>query len=189
MLSFFKSQSVTLLAREVRFDSSNPSNPILIEGDQKGFLIWILKRLNLMDPSFRVEVKDGNLITCAGNKNFSYMPMSLLSSYSAGFSTQKAYVVAAILLAIVAIGSFFVSMDLGVFGLILSVLYAGISYLLMWLYRRSGALTFQMNLYNREGGVTIRIQSGLTGIKLDKELLDKAIDAAAVAAKGSTHFK
>jgi len=189
MLSIFKSTSVTLLARDVKFDSSNPQNPIVIEGDRKGFIIWVLKLLRLVDPSFRLEVKDDKIFTCTGKKHYTYMPVSLLSSYSVGFSTKKYLIVLALISAvftvIALVGAF--SEGDGIWAVFF--LLGGISFILYRLYKRSGALSVSMNLYNGEGSVNIRIQSGLTGIKLDKELVQQALDASAIAAKNSTHFK
>ena len=103
MFSFLKSTTVTLLAREAKFDASNPQNPIVIEGDRKGFLIWILKKLRLVDPSFRIEVQDNLIVTCAGKKQYSYLPASLLSGYSVGYSTKKIFIVIALIFALVSI--------------------------------------------------------------------------------------
>ena len=167
MFSFLKMRSVTLLAREVRFSPEDASNPIYIEGDKSGFLAWLLKTLKLSDPSFKLEVKDGQIITCQGGKDYTYLPMSLVSSYSAGFTMAK------ILLVL----------------MVLSIPTIVLPFLFYWLYKRSGALTFSMGLYNGEGNVTIRIQSGLTGLKLDKDMLHNALEAAATAAKASDYFK
>lgn len=187
MFSFLKSTNVTLLAREAKFDASNPQNPIVIEGDRKGFLIWVLKRLRLVDPSFRIEVKDNLIVTCAGKKQYNYLPSSLLSSYSVGYSTQKIYLVGSLILAFMSVLSLLIV--IGEFEFIVTtLLLGGLAFLFYWLYKRSGALSLSMNLYNGEGAVNIRIQSGLTGIKLDKELMEKAIDAAATASKKSTYF-
>ena len=190
MLSIFKSTTVTLLAREAKFDASNPQNPIVIEGDRKGFIIWVLKLLRLVDPSFRLEVKDDKIFTCTGKKHYTYMPVSLLSSYSVGFSTKKYLIVLALISALPAVIFLVISIAEPDEGFLLaSLLLGGMSFILYRLYKRSGALTVSMNLYNGEGSVNIRIQSGLTGIKLDKELVQQALDASAIAAKNSTHFK
>lgn len=167
MFSIFKMRSVTLLAREVRFSPENASNPIFIEGDKTGFIPWLLKILKLSDPSFKLEVKDGRLVTCQGGKKFTYLPMSLLSSYSAGFTTSKILLVF----------------------MVLSIPTIVLPFLFYWLYKRSGAMTISMGLYNGEGNVTIRIQSGLTGLKLDKDMLYNALEAAATASKPSEYFK
>ena len=73
--------------------------------------------------------------------------------------------------------------------MVLSIPTIVLPFLFYWLYKRSGALTFSMGLYNGEGNVTIRIQSGLTGLKLDKDMLHNALEAAATAAKASDYFK
>ena len=190
MFSFLKSTTVTLLAREAKFDASNTQNPIVIEGDRKGFLIWILKKLRLVDPSFRLEVKDNLIVTCAGKKKYDYLPTSLLSGYSVGFSMKKLMIVIAIILGGVAIVVFLAALVDGAFGPAFFALLipGGLAALFYWLYKRSGALTVSLKLYNGEGTVNIRIQSGLTGLKLDKALMEQAIDAASTASKTSTYF-
>jgi len=72
--------------------------------------------------------------------------------------------------------------------IVVALLIGGLAYMFYWLYKRSGALSLSLNLYNGEGAVNIRIQSGLTGIKLEKELMEQAIDAARTASKKSTYF-
>ena len=190
MFSFLKSTTVTLLAREAKFDASNPQNPIVIEGDRKGFLIWILKKLRLVDPSFRIEVQDNLIVTCAGKKQYSYLPASLLSSYSVGYSTKKIFIVIALIFALVSIFELLTASSAWQWevNLMLTVFFGGFAFLFYWLYKRSGALSLTMNLYNGEGAINIRIQSGLTGLKLDKALMEQAIEAAATASKKSTYF-
>ena len=197
MFSFLQSTTVTLLAREVQFDASNPQNPIVIEGDRKGFFVWVMKKLRLIDPSFRLEVKDNLIVTRAGKKKYQYLPTSLLSGYSVGFSMKKLLIVNAMLIAAVgllaSVSSFAELYRYDAFEAIKAALVSlivpgGLAALFYWLYKRSGALTFSLKLYNGEGTVNIRIQSGLTGLKLDKELLEQAIDAAATASKKSTYF-
>ena len=190
MFSFLQSTTVTLLAREAQFDASNPQNPIVIEGDRKGFFIWVLKKLRLVDPSFRLEVKDNLIVTCAGQKKYDYLPTSLLSGYSVGFSMKKLLIVIAMILGVFAV---FISLAALVDGAIVQafvilLVLGGLAALFYWLYKRSGALTVSLKLYNGEGTVNIRIQSGLTGLKLDKEMLEQAIDAAATVSKKSTYF-
>ena len=190
MFSFLKSTTVTLLAREATFDASNPQNPIVIEGDRRGFLIWILKKLRLVDPSFRLEVKDNLIVTCAGKKKYDYLPTSLLSGYSVGFSMKKLMIVIAIILGVGTVVFSLAALFDGAFGPAFFILLipGGLAALFYWLYKRSGALTVSLKLYNGEGTVNIRIQSGLTGLKLDKALMEQAIDAAATASKKSTYF-
>ena len=191
MFSFLKSTTVTLLAREAKFDASNPQNPIVIEGDRKGFLIWILKKLRLVDPSFRIEVQDNLIVTCAGKKQYSYLPASLLSGYSVGYSTKKMFIVIALIFALLSLQqlmSAFADSWYRTEHIVFSLLMGGLAFLLFWLYKRSGALSLTMNLYNGEGAINIRIQSGLTGLKLDKALMEQAIEAAATASKKSTYF-
>jgi hypothetical protein len=190
-MSIFKSQTVTLLAREITFDSANTSTPIIIEGDRKGVIIWILKKLGLIDPSYRVEVKNGNLITCAGKSQYTYLPLSLLSSYSAGFAKKKLYVVVAILFCIC---SFILLMMIMWHGFesepfLVTIILGLLGGLFFWLYKRSGVFNFKMSLYNGEGAVTIRLKSGLTGASLDADIIQKALDATATAAKSSQYFK
>ena len=190
MFSFLQSTTVTLLAREAQFDASNPQNPIVIEGDRKGFFIWVLKKLRLVDPSFRLEVKDNLIVTCAGKKKYDYLPTSLLSGYSVGFSMKKLLIVIAMILGVFAVFTSLAALVDGaiVQAFVILLVPGGLAALFYWLYKRSGALTISLKLYNGEGTVNIRIQSGLTGLKLDKELLEQAIDAAATASKKSTYF-
>jgi len=187
MFSFLKSTNVTLLAREVKFDASNLQNPIVIEGDRKGFFIWVLKKLRLVDPSFRLEVKDNLIVTCAGKKQYNYSPASLLSGYSVGYGTNKIFIVISFFLALMSIFQLLLSFNQSAF-IVVALLIGGLAYMFYWLYKRSGALSLSLNLYNGEGAVNIRIQSGLTGIKLEKELMEQAIDAARTASKKSTYF-
>jgi hypothetical protein len=189
-MSIFKSQTVTLLARDINFDPTNTSNPIIIEGDRQGFFMWILKNFGLADPSYRVEVKNGNLITCAGKKQYTYLPLSLLSSYSAGFAKKKLYMVLALLFGIVTVLYFLVLLLNNDLEWILGPIIIGsIGGLFFWLYKRSGVFNFKMSLYNGEGAVTIRLKSGLTGASLDADIIQKALDATATAAKSSQYFK
>ena len=190
MFLFLKSTTVTLLAREAKFDASNPQNPIVIEGDRKGFFIWILKLLRLVDPSFRLEVKDNLIVTCAGKKKYNYLPTSLMSGYSVGFSMKKLLIVIAIILGVGAVVVCLAALADGAFGpAFFSLLVpGGLAAFFYWLYKRSGALTVSLKLYNGEGSVNIRIQSGLTGLKLDKELMEQAIEAVAKASKKSAYF-
>jgi hypothetical protein len=189
-MSIFKSQTVTLLAREITFDSANTSTPIIIEGDRKGFFIWILKKLGIADPSYRVEVKNGNLITCAGKSHYTYLPLSLLSSYSAGFAKKKLYMVLAFLFGIVTV-LYFLTLLLNndLEWIPIPIIIGLIGWLFLWLYKRSGVFNFKMSLYNGEGAVTIRLKSGLTGTTLDADIIQKALDATATAAKSSQYFK
>jgi len=190
-MSIFKSQTVTLLAREITFDSANTSTPIIIEGDRKGFFIWILSKLGLMDPSYRVEVKNGNLITCAGKSQYTYLPLSLLSSYSAGFAKKKLPLVLASLFGIVSLILLLISFDEGLEDGLGATLFCFVFLvgLCLWLYKRSGVFNFKMSLYNGEGAVTIRLKSGLTGTKINADIIQKALDATATAAKSSQYFK
>lgn len=185
-----KKSSVTLLARQVIFDSSNEQNPILIEGDRKGFVVWVLKKLHLADPSFRLEVQGGVIETCSGKKEFTFLPLSLLSSYSVGYSTKKRLIVQAITFALAFVLLLLLSIEEheGVFYLMTFL--SGISSVLSyWLYKRSGAFQLTMNLYNGEGAVAIRVASGITGNKLEGDVLQKAIDATKIASSNSSHFR
>lgn len=188
--SLFNQTTVNVLAREAKFDPANAQNPIIIEGDKKGFIPWLLKLIGLSDPSYRLEVIDDKIITCEGKKSYDYLPCSLISGYSVGFKNNKGYLVACLTLLFSSFMSFIAGLGDGEFlsGLGLAVILGALAGLFYWLYKRSGAFTFSIKCYNGEGLRTIRMVSGFTGLKLDKSMITQAAEATALAAKKSNYF-
>jgi hypothetical protein len=160
----------TLLARNIVINENpaNGENYLLVEGDEVGFLNWLLKILGLKDPSVKFSINDNYITTVNGGKLFTVSPTSQIYGFSSGFSKDKNLLILAILF---------------IWTIILPIIF-------YFLYTRSGAMVVTVNCFKDGVGQSIRVKEGLTGKKLDKSDFEGVYNAIKnVSATNSTFYK
>ena len=86
-----KTKTITLLAREVRINENPASGEdfMYIEGDQVGFVNWLLKTLGLKDPSVSFSISDRFITRVEAKKQYAVIPTSEIHNINAGFAKNK----------------------------------------------------------------------------------------------------
>jgi hypothetical protein len=186
-----KTKTITLLAREVRINENPASGEdfMYIEGDQVGFMNWLLKLLGLKDPSVSFSISDRFITRVEGKKQYAIIPTSEIHNINAGFAKNKQLLVRAGICALVGFialigglaerkgGPFFM----------LFALMAILAVVFIWLYGRSGGLNVGVSTFNGDGD-TIIVKSGLTGYKLEKDDFEKTFHAMKNAASNNSKY-
>jgi len=187
-----KSKTITLLAREVRINENPASGEdfMYIEGDQVGFVNWLLKLLGLKDPSVSFSISDRFITRVEGKKQYAIIPTSEIHNINAGFAKNKQLLIRAGVCAL--LGFAFLIMGVtarrggaplfGVFALC-----AVLTIVWIWLYGRSGGLNVSVSTFNGNGD-TIIVKSGLTGYKLEKNDFEKTFHAVKNAASNNSKY-
>ena len=170
ILSIFKQGGnlPVVLARkfEVTDDFNSKDKPLLlIEGDKKGFIPWLLKKLGISDPSTTLRIEHDSIVTTEGGKSFSLLPIRDLHGLKVGYSNDKKYLFLAIITCWTIIGLF----------------------LFLWLYSRSGALEVSGNTSNN-ATFGLRLVSGLSGTKITKDDMFKALENLKKASEQSSRY-
>lgn len=185
---FGKSNQATILAREVRINE-NPSvgeSYIYIEGDQIGFLNWLLKLLGLKDPSIVFSISEDYVTRIEGKKSYSIIPTSEIHNINSGFSKNKNYLLLALGTAFSALTSLILAVEEGEFAP-LFVLMALLTALFLWLYKRSGGLIVGVTTFNGLGEF-VAVQSGMTGYKLEKDDFEKVFRSVKNAVRSNSKY-
>jgi hypothetical protein len=185
---FGKSNQATILAREVRINE-NPSvgeSYIYIEGDQIGFLNWLLKLLGLKDPSIVFSISEDYVTRIEGKKSYSIIPTSEIHNINSGFSKNKNYLLLALGTAFSALTSLILAVEEGEF-IPLFVLMALLTALFLWLYKRSGGLIVGVTTFNGLGEL-VAVQSGMTGYKLEKDDFEKVFRSVKNAVRSNSKY-
>jgi hypothetical protein len=185
---FGKSNQATILAREVRINE-NPSvgeSYIYIEGDQIGFLNWLLKLLGLKDPSIVFSISEDYVTRIEGKKSYSIIPTSEIHNINSGFSKNKNYLLLALGTAFSALTSLILAVEEGEF-IPLFVLMALLTALFLWLYKRSGGLIVGVTTFNGLGEF-VAVQSGMTGYKLEKDDFEKVFRSVKNAVRSNSKY-
>ena len=183
-----KSKTITLLAREVKINE-NPSsgeNFMYIEGDEVGFVNWLLKTLGLKDPSVSFSISDRFITRVEGKKQYSIIPTSEVHNINAGFAKNKKLLLLAGLFSLLALVVLFIAIDEeeGFFMVIFPILFTLVC---IWLYGRSGGLNIGVSTFNGNGD-NIIVKSGLTGYKLEKDDFEKTFHAIKNAASNNSKY-
>ena len=183
-----KSKTITLLAREVKINE-NPSsgeNFMYIEGDEVGFVNWLLKTLGLKDPSVSFSISDRFITRVEGKKQYSIIPTSEVHNINAGFAKNKKLLLLAGLFSLLALVVLFIAIDEeeGFFMVIFPILFTLVC---IWLYGRSGGLNIGVSTFNGNGD-NIIVKSGLTGYKLEKDDFEKTFHAVKNAASNNSKY-
>jgi hypothetical protein len=183
-----KSKTITLLAREVKINE-NPSsgeNFMYIEGDEVGFVNWLLKTLGLKDPSVSFSISDRFITRVEGKKQYSIIPTSEVHNINAGFAKNKKLLLLAGLFSLLALVVLFIAIDEeeGFFMVIFPILFTLVC---IWLYGRSGGLNISVSTFNGNGD-NIIVKSGLTGYKLEKNDFEKTFHAVKNAASNNSKY-
>jgi len=187
-----KAKTITLLAREVKINENPTSGEdfMHIEGDEIGFINWLLKTLGLKDPSVSFSISDRFITRVEGKKQFSIIPTSEIHNINAGFAKNKQLLLRAGIFALLS----FAFLIMGVtarrggtpqFGLF--ALFAILTIVYIWLYGRSGGLNVGVSTFNGDGD-TIIVKSGLTGYKLEKNDFEKTFHAVKNAASNNSKY-
>lgn len=186
-----KTKTITLLAREVRINENpNPGEDFMyIEGDQVGFINWLLKLIGLKDPSVSFSISDCFITRVEGKKQYSIIPTSEIHNINAGFAKNKQLLVRAGICALIG----FVALIGGVASrkgapfFMLFAFMAVLTIVWIWLYGRSGGLNVGVSTFNGDGD-TIIVKSGLTGYKLEKNDFEKTFHAVKNAASNNSKY-
>ena len=186
-----KTKTITLLAREVRINENpNPGEDFMyIEGDQVGFVNWLLKLIGLKDPSVSFSISDRFITRVEGKKQYAIIPTSEIHNINAGFAKNKQLLVRAGICALIG----FVALIAGVAArkgtpfFMLFAFMAVLTIVWIWLYGRSGGLNVSVSTFNGDGD-TIIVKSGLTGYKLEKNDFEKTFHAVKNAASNNSKY-
>lgn len=186
-----KTKTITLLAREVKINENPMSGEdfMYIEGDQVGFINWLLKLIGLKDPSVSFSISDRFITRVEGKKQYSIIPTSEIHNISAGFAKNKQLLVRAGIFALVG----FICLILGLVErkggpfFMMFALMAVLTIVFIWLYGRSGGLNVGVSTFNGDGD-TIIVKSGLTGYKLEKNDFEKTFHAVKNAASNNSKY-
>ncbi|MBM3430249.1 MAG: hypothetical protein FJX99_04615 [Bacteroidetes bacterium] len=158
----------TLIARQIDINP-NPSSGqdyLYVEGDQVGFMNWLLKLLGLKDPSIRISINDSFITRVEEGKFYTVSPTSGIYGFSSGFSKDKKLLILAILL---------------IWTIIPPII-------LFILYTRSGAMTASVSCFKDGFGTSIRIKSGLTGKQLQKSDFEDVFNALKNVTSNNSQF-
>ena len=190
---FNKVKTTNLLAREIKMDE-NPTgeDPYLyVEGDETGFVNWILKKLGLKDPSVSLSISDKYITLVTGKKHFSITPTAQIHNFDTGFAKDKSLLIKAIFSYVGGLGLPIIDKLFGFRGdttlIAFLLLIAGTIFL--WLYSKSGAMIVGLSTFNGSGNERINVKSGMTGNKLDKSGFEKLFNSLKSAvSKNSKYF-
>lgn len=177
---FQRKKTTSLLAREIKINENPTSGDyyIYVEGDEIGFMNWLLKTLGLKDPSVSLSISDKYVTRVNGKKDFSVIPTSEIHNFNAGFAKNKGLILRAI--AAIFAGLFFLVTSISAresgmgFGLLVVCIL--IAFVFLYLYSRSGGLSIGVTTFNNNGE-QMMIKSGLTGTKLEKNDFEKSFNA------------
>jgi hypothetical protein len=186
-----KTKTITLLAREVRINENPASGEdfMYIEGDQVGFMNWLLKLLGLKDPSISFSISDRFITRVEGKKQYAIIPTSEIHNINAGFAKNKQLLVRAGICALVgfiALLGGFAERKGGPFFMLFALM-AVLTVVFIWLYGKSGGLNVGVSTFNGDGD-TIIVKSGLTGYKLEKNDFEKTFHAVKNAASNNSKY-
>ena len=177
----------TLLARKIEINP-NPSDGedyLFVEGDQVGFWNWLLKLLGLKDPSVKVTINSQFITRVDGGKFYQVSPTSGIYGFNAGFTKNKKLLVAAVVAILLAIICLLGGEKEST---ILALLLVVVAVVCIFLYGRSGALIASVSCFKDPYGEDIRIKSGLTGKKLDKNDFENVFNALKNASSNSSSY-
>ena len=157
-----------------------------IEGDEVGFVNWLLKTLGLKDPSVSFSISDRFITRVEGKKQYSIIPTSEVHNINAGFAKNKKLLLLAGLFSLLALVVLFIAIDEeeGFFMVIFPILFTLVC---IWLYGRSGGLNIGVSTFNGNGD-NIIVKSGLTGYKLEKDDFEKTFHAVKNAASNNSKY-
>lgn len=158
----------TLLAREINVNpnAGDGENYISIEGDQIGFINWILKILGLMDPSVKLTIDNRYITRVDGGKFYAISPTSGIYNFSSGYSMNKSYLILAILF---------------IWTIILPIVF-------FILYKRSASLVLNVDCFKTGVYESISVKSGFTGKKLEKSDFENIFQALKNASSKSSQY-
>jgi hypothetical protein len=182
----------TLLARKIEINP-NPSDGedyLYVEGDQVGFWNWLLKLLGLKDPSVKVTINSQFITRVDGGKFYQVSPTSGIYGFNAGFTKNKKLLLMAALFFFIGLVTLILSLGEGDAGpgFIGLILFGAVGAICLWLYGRSGALIASVSCFKDPYGEDIRIKSGLTGKKLDKNDFENVFNALKNASTNSSSY-
>jgi hypothetical protein len=191
---FNRTTTTTLLAREIKINENPASgeNYLYVEGDETGFLNWILKKVGLKDPSISLSIADKYVTRINGGKYFSVIPTSEIHDFRSGFAKNKWLLLRAIISFLSGLFLFIVSIDendAGI-GFMFLLFFVALGLLHVWLYKRSGAMIVELNTFNGSGSEKMRVKSGLTGMRLGKENFEQLFGSLKnVLSNNSKYFR